>query len=141
MAHGRIAALICAAALALRVLFPAGYMVSAEDSRLAVTLCSGMAAEASDMDHRTPEPSSGHGKAQVPCAFAGLSVPALGGSDIAAVVVIPPVAAIAALSPFTRTTLAAVLHLRPPLRGPPAGSRPTPADHRPHAYSGTAAAR
>ena len=127
LAHRRLAALICVAALALKLLVPSGYMISGAQGRIAITICSGVVAGSvsgdmpgmhGDMaDHGT---SKKHGKAETPCAFSGLSAQALGAIDpvlfVAALAFIMGVASRAARSHARPATP----YLRPPLRGPPA---------------------
>jgi len=116
--------LVCVAALLMKLLVPAGYMVEADHGRLAITTCPGSAPVASAMpamhhakrDHAPRE----HGKAEMPCVFAGLSAAALGTAD--------PVQLAALIAFVLALGLAATIlpapsrpaHLRPPLRGPPA---------------------
>lgn len=128
LAHRHIAALICVAALALRILIPTGYMVSSVHGRVTITLCSGvvdqqpaMAMDMRGMDHTMPDhgKSKEHGKAEMPCAFSGLSAPVLGGADPVLLVVALALVAAVALRATPRTIVASASYLRPPLRGPP----------------------
>ncbi|MBW6526396.1 hypothetical protein KZ813_06045 [Sphingomonas sp. RHCKR7] len=119
--------LLCAAALLLKLLVPAGYMLASEHGRVAIVICPGMssAPAAAEM----PAMHGGraghgdradHGKAEMPCAFAGLSSLALAAADpiqlaaLIAFVVAGGRAADVVTSPLEAH------HLRPPLRGPPA---------------------
>lgn len=120
------AALICIAALALRVLIPSGYMISGEQGQVAVTICSDGASKLKSMDmsamhHAVPESgqSPDHGKAEMPCAFSGLSLQALAGMDPLVLAAIAFVMAVA-LRPAQALAPPIRLYLRPPLRGPPA---------------------
>jgi hypothetical protein len=122
--HVRLAALVCAAALALRLLVPAGYMVSGEGGRIAVTLCPGTApvpaATMTAMHHAMPghdAPKQDH--ADAPCAFAGLAVPTLGAVDPVMLAVALAIVAALALRPARAWRRRDAPHLRPPLRGPP----------------------
>jgi hypothetical protein len=126
--HVRLAALVCAAALALRLLVPASYMVSGEGGRIAVTLCPGTApvpaattTAMGAMHHAMPEhdaPKQDH--ADAPCAFAGLAVPTLGAVDpLVLAVALAIVAALALLRPARGWLRREAPYLRPPLRGPP----------------------
>ncbi len=127
LAYRHIAALICVAALAVRILIPTGYMVSTDHGRVAITLCSGvveqpsMAMDMPGMDHAMSDhgKSKEHGKAEMPCAFSGLSTPVLGGADPVLLVVALALVAAMALRATPRTIVASVPYLRPPLRGPP----------------------
>lgn len=117
-----LAALLIAAALALRVLVPAGFMPVWEHGRIIVSICSGsgpatMAIEMPGMtgqDHPAPDAMAGEA-----CAFADLALPALGSAD--PVLLAAAIAFVLALG-FARVTpppATAPLRLRPPLRGPP----------------------
>ncbi|RYD65159.1 MAG: hypothetical protein EOP58_08120 [Sphingomonadales bacterium] len=128
LAHSQLAALICVAALALRVLIPTGYMVSNDHGRIAMTLCSGvveqqpsMTTDMPGMDHAMPEhgKSKEHGKTEMPCAFSGLSAQALGGADPILLIAALAIVAAMALHAAPRTVIPAAPYLRPPLRGPP----------------------
>lgn len=127
LAHRHLVALLCLAALAVRLLVPAGYMISTDHGRIAITLCPGAASApvmdmASDMHHTTGDHgrSDDHGKASPPCAFSSLSVQALGGVD--AVLLLAAIAFVMAigLRPGRAPLRLLAPYLRPPLRGPPA---------------------
>lgn len=133
LAQRRLVVLICAATLLLKLLVPAGYMVDSSQGRIATTLCSGAAPAAMTMemaalyeamdehrklgDHGKP---GDHDKAQMPCAFAGLSAAMTGPVDpiqLAALIAFVMAAGLAANLPRAP---AFPPYLRPPLRGPPA---------------------
>lgn len=127
LAQRHLALLIWAAALLLKLVVPTGYMIGSDHGRLAITICSGTAPAAMAMhmpgmrgDTSDHDRSKDHGKAEIPCAFSGLSAAVTGAID--------PVQ-LAALIAFVLTVgLVGVLlpgpcrptFLRPPLRGPPA---------------------
>lgn len=127
LAHGPLAALLCVAALALRMLVPAGYMIASDHGRIAITLCPGATPPAATMmampgmDHAMPGhgPSKEHDKAETPCAFTALSAQALGGADPLLLVVALAFVAAMALRAAPRATVPAAPHLRPFSRGPP----------------------
>lgn len=114
-----LAALILTAALLLRVLVPAGFMPTALDGRVTLAICDGSGAlalaPAMHGMHHAPK----HAATKNPCAFADLSVPALGS--------VPPILLAAAIafalaSALTRRMPLAPLpaaHVRPPSQGPP----------------------
>ena len=133
LAQRHWAVLICAATLLLKLLVPTGYMIGSEGGRIAITICSGFeprtmttampgATAMSGMhggssDHGT---SKDHGKAEMPCAFSGLSAAALGATDPLQLAAL--IAFVMAMG-FATTVLPSPVgpaHLRPPLRGPPA---------------------
>lgn len=128
LAHSQIAALICVAAMALRLVIPTGYMVSNDHGRVAITLCSGVVAQQPSMtmdmpgmDHAMPEHgrSKEHGKTEMPCAFSSLSAQVLGGADPILLIAALALVAAMALHAVPRPRIPATPYLRPPLRGPP----------------------
>lgn len=127
LAQRHLAAFICAAALLLKLLVPTGYMIESDHGYITISICSGtaprtMVVEMPGMHDGMPEPgkSEGHGKAEMPCAFAGLSAAAMGAIDpIQLARLIAFVLAVGLIA----TSLPAPsqpAYLRPPLRGPPA---------------------
>jgi hypothetical protein len=135
LAQRHLATLLCAAALLLKLAVPTGYMIASVEDRITVAICSGTVPAPAPMrmampgmhgampDHGTAPDHGGttdHGKAELPCAFAGLSAAATGAIDPVQLAAL--VAFILALG-LLATVLPAVTHpayLRPPLRGPPA---------------------
>ncbi|WP_133031212.1 hypothetical protein [Sphingomonas sp. PP-CE-1G-424] len=144
LSHRYLAAMLCMAALAMKLLVPSGYMVSSEHGRIAITLCSGMTPRdmtAQGMTAQAVAPqaiampgmhddgagsamnhdrSTKHDKAEMPCAFSSLTAHALESVDL--VLRIAAIAFAMALAwryvrPLPR---ALTRYLRPPLRGPPA---------------------
>ena len=122
-------ALVCASALLLKLIVPTGYMIGNECGRIVVTICSGtgpttmtidlpgMHGDAGDMGgHGRPDDA---GKAEMPCAFAGLSAAVLEPTDpiqVAALIAFVLAIGLAATRAPVPTRPA---YLRPPLRGPP----------------------
>lgn len=133
LAQRHLALLVCAAAMLLKLLVPTGYMIASDHGRLSITICSGMASQpaamampgmdhAMTMAHGTlpiPDKSVDHAKADMPCAFAGLSAQALGAVDIVLLAIALAAVAILALRAIPRVAPCAAPYLRPPLRGPP----------------------
>lgn len=127
LARRHLAALICVAVLALKLLVPSGYMISNEHGRVAITICSGtvppiagfgmIGMHGAGADHG---PSKKHGKAEMPCAFASLSAQALAAGDL--VLLGAAAVFVMGIEPLPTRSLARAIipHLRPPLRGPPA---------------------
>ncbi len=127
MKGGGHVTVICAATPLLKLLVPTGYMIAADHDRLTITICSGTAPRMMTMampgmhgdmpDHGR---SKDHGKAEMRCAFSGLSAAALGAIDpiqLAALIAFVMGVGFAGLAlPPTPTRT----YLRPPLRGPPA---------------------
>lgn len=127
LAQRHLALLLCVATLLMKALVPTGYMIDNDHGRLTITICSGvetrtMTMEMSGMHGDMPGhgKSKDHGKAEMPCAFSGLSAAALGTMDpiqlaaLIAFVIAIGIIGSALPPPSTRT------YLRPPLRGPPA---------------------
>ena len=127
LAQRYLAALICAAALLLKLLVPTGYMIGDDHGRFAITICTGMvpATVMMDMpgmhgDAANHGNSKDHGKAEQPCAFAGLSAAMTGAIDpIQLADLIAFIMAIGMVGVLLSTP-AGPAFLRPPLRGPPA---------------------
>lgn len=117
-----LAAWLIVAALLMKVLVPAGYMLDVSGGSVTVELCSGYG----PMPMTMAMPGTAHhgdkhdgGKAEQPCAFAGLTAPALAGADpmllaLAIAFIIAAVFRVVVWSQPARSR-----HLRPPLRGPP----------------------
>ena len=118
--------LLCAATLLLKLLVPTGYMIGSEHGRMTIEVCSGVAPQPMVMempamhgDMSGHGKSKDHGKAEMPCAFSGLSAAVLGAIDpiqLAALIAFVMSVGLAglALLPTSREA-----YLRPPLRGPP----------------------
>jgi len=126
LAQRHLAVLICAATLLLKLLVPTGYMIDSDHGRITITICSGTASRPMTMkmpgmhgDMPDHDKSKDHGKAEMPCAFSGLSAAMLGAIDpvqlAALIVFILALRLIATILP-ARSRPA---YLRPPLRGPP----------------------
>jgi hypothetical protein len=131
LAQRHLAVLLCAATLLLKLMVPTGYMIDTDHGRIAITVCAGTAPHAMAMNEAgegagAHDGMPGHGKsknagkAEMPCAFSGLSAAVLAPVD--------PVQ-LAALFAFIRSAGVAGTplpppfdpgFLRPPLRGPPA---------------------
>jgi hypothetical protein len=133
LTRGRLVLLLCVVALAVRFLVPAGYMLTGESGRIAVTLCpETIAAPTMAMpgdDHGDGERHAAkkqgatkHGRAEMPCPFASLAAPAFGAADPLVPAVAPAVVAALALAAFTVRPVRLAVRLRPPLRAPPARS-------------------
>lgn len=118
------------AALVMRLVVPTGYMIGEQDGRPSIILCSGVAAPMAvaepamaGMHHggggdHAPQPA--HDKPEQPCAFAGLSVHALGSADPALLVAMLAFVMALALRPGASPAPALRLYWRPPSQGPPA---------------------
>ena len=121
--HRGFAAWLVAFALLMKMLLPGGYMLGVSVGSITVELCSGYGPQGMVMampgmaDHG--DKKQGHGKAEQPCAFAGLAAPSLAGADpilLAIVIALIMGAIFRSPSPSVASVPA---FLRPPLRGPP----------------------
>lgn len=122
--------LLCVATLLVKLLVPAGYMISGDHGRIALTLCSGVAPQAMAGTHGAAHDAGhashhgktkDHGKAEMPCAFAGLTAASTGAIDpiqLAALIAFIMIAGISGVPALPARACSA--YLRPPLRGPPA---------------------
>lgn len=134
LARRDLATLICVMALLLKLLLPAGYMITVEPGRVAISPCPGVApaapVEVMPAAHahghgggkgvaRDHGRSRDHGKADMPCAFAGHSAPALGAVDPLLLVVLIAFILAIGIRPAPRPLAPRPARLRPPLRGPP----------------------
>lgn len=127
LAQRHLAVLICTATLLLKLLVPTGYMIDSDRGRIAITICSGVAPaamtmETTEMHGDMPDhgKSKDHRKAEMPCAFSGLSAAMTGAIDpIQLAALIAFILAIG-MSSVVLPIPARRTHLRPPLRGPPA---------------------
>lgn len=112
--------------LLLKLLVPTGYMVGSENGRVTIELCSGVAGQSAtiamagmhgDMPGHGKLPD--HGKAEMPCAFSGLSAASLCAVDpIQLAALIAFVMAVGS-SPAVLPAIIRRGYIRPPLRGPP----------------------
>ena len=123
LAKRPLVALLCAATLLLKLIVPAGYMLATGHDRVAIVLCPGTTPAEPAMQHGD---MAGHhapadkGKAEMPCAFAGLSVAALGAIDPILLVALIAFVLATTWLVAARTLPVRPAYLRPPLRGPPA---------------------
>ena len=130
LAQRRFAVLICAAALLLKLLVPTGYMIESSHGRLTIVVCSGSVpvTEMPGMDRSMPDQGQehgkdhrkqDHGKAELPCAFSGLSTAALGAIDPVQLAILITFVTASGLFVLVSLVPSDATWLRPPLRGPP----------------------
>lgn len=145
LAQRHLALWLCAATLILRLVVPTGYMIDVTQAHVAVIACPGVTAPSAmpfagpgaDPDAAMPmmhhaaavsadptadrdHPPAGHERADMPCAFAGLSAAMLAALD--------PLLLAGLIAFILRRGLGAARiaiptgfrHAWPPLRGPPA---------------------
>ena len=127
LAQRNFSVLVCAAALLLKLIVPVGYMIGSEHGRITIELCSGGSPQAMTIDMPgmhgdVPDhgKSENHGKAEMPCAFAGLSTASLGAIDPIQLVILIAFVMAVGLSPVVLPAIIRRSYLRPTLRGPPA---------------------
>jgi len=118
--HARLAALVVAMALAVRILVPAGFMPTLQqDGSLTIALCNGTSPATMELKIPGMKHHGGEHQTQERCAFSDLALPVLGGADpvqLAAAIAFLMLAAFFAVPAFD---LRRARQLRPPLRGPP----------------------
>ena len=122
--HRWLAFWLVVTALMVKLVVPAGFMPAFANGTMTVQLCTGMGVQTIQMEiPGTAGDSDNHDhqkKADMPCAFAGLSTPTLAAIDplLLAVAIAFIIATIFRI--VSRPVLARRAYLRPPLRGPPA---------------------
>ncbi len=119
--HRALAGWIVAAALLMKLLVPAGYMPAVSGNSVIIQICSGYGPMTMAMPIPGKEQGQDHqqGKAEMPCAFSGLSAPTLGATDPVLLALAILFAMVAAIRFVLLLPAASPAHLRPPLRGPP----------------------
>jgi hypothetical protein len=125
LGHRRLALLLVAAALCLKVLVPGGYMLGqGAGTYITVEICADASGQHLTKDVFVPakpgQGNSAQAKGDGPCPYSALSMAALSGADAALLAL--ALAFILALGflPAAPPRLARAAHVRPPLRGPPA---------------------
>lgn len=122
IAQRHLAVLLCGAALLLKLIVPTGYMLAAGHGRVAIVQCPGAVPAATTMHHGDAaghHSPAGKGKAEMPCAFAGLSAAALGMIDPIQLGILIAFIIAAGWRVVVRPLPVRPAYLRPPLRGPP----------------------
>ena len=123
--HRRLAALLLAAALCMKALVPAGFMVEARASALHLTICGDGAhiGEAAVKAIRDKLPVAhgavDHGRSAQNCPYAVLGMASLGGADAPLLALALAFVLALAFRPVARAVAGRNVWLRPPLRGPP----------------------
>lgn len=132
--HPLLAVAVLLAALALRLAVPAGFMPVLTGGGPALAICPDQGPVAAAPSGETAAPMHGmahHGEAgdedgetggdaaRSPCAFADLSLPAIGGADPVQLAAALALVALAAILGRAAPPPRSASHLRPPTRGPP----------------------
>lgn len=122
--HRALTLLVVMAALCMKVIVPAGFMIGQDTRVLTVQICTdglGHAVTAKIVIPVKGEPGDSSGKqSKGDCPFSSLSMASTAGADLALLAL--ALAFILALG-FASSPIplpGRILHLRPPLRGPPA---------------------
>jgi len=122
--HRRLAIVLVALALGMKMMVPAGFMIGGGGKSLSITICDGRGAELTrqislpqaDQSH---EKVADQGKAGDSCPFVGLGMAALSGAPTALLVVALAFALARALWATAPPPPTRQWFLRPPLRAPP----------------------
>ena len=122
-----LAMMIVAAALCVRALVPAGYMVSSAPSAhsIAIQICTGSTLKSVTLVlPSSHEDRKDHGKqAEAPCAFTALAMGAVESVDPLQLALAISFILLLGFAPQSVTPLRSPAYVRPPLRGPPAFAR------------------
>ena len=125
LAQRYLVTLLCCAVLALKVVVPAGFMVSADDGRITVKLCSGTVGAPAELlipvkrDSGMPDTQHREQHA-VPCPYASLAFSALNAVDPIQLARLVAFILAVGLVGMALPSREQPVYLRPPLRGPPA---------------------
>lgn len=118
-----MATLVLGIALLMKIAVPSGYMFGSENGTITIEICSGygpmkMTMPIPGMEHNRSK--SDHQGNEMPCAFSGLSAPALT-TTVDPILLVIAIAFIMATATWFEVVLVtrASAFLRPPLRGPP----------------------
>jgi hypothetical protein len=121
--HRQLAAALLALALCLKAALPAGFMLTpSAASTVTISICADSSGGMQAMQVVIPAKHAGQGETapkHPACAFTSLADSALGGADALLLALAFAFILILGLAPMRRSPFAQVLHLRPPLRGPP----------------------
>ena len=125
LSHRRLAMLLLVAALCLKALMPAGYMLGTDGGRtITVSICADASGahltRAIVIPGKPAESAPAQAKGEGACAYSGLAMAALSGAAFGLLAL--ALAFILALGflPAVPPRLSRIVHARPPLRGPPA---------------------
>jgi hypothetical protein len=122
--HRRLAALLVALTLVMKALVPAGFMVDGGARTLSVHICGDAAGSGGPTQITIPQRDSGDdghkGHADSPCHFTALGHAVTGGADPIQLILVLALIISVSFAALAPTRAPRILHLRPPLRGPPA---------------------
>ncbi len=124
--HRQLAALLVALALCLKALVPAGYMIGSQTKVLTISICADSIGRHLTRQIAVPQTGkagggeSDDGKSSSQCPFTALAMASLSGAGVALLVLALAFILALGFAPVRPLHLERLLHLRPPLRGPPA---------------------
>lgn len=114
--------MLLAAALLLKLVIPAGLMLSSQKQTLTVTICADATAQDNARTVAIPIKRAGgesHDPAKGSCPYAALSMTGLGAADPVLLAAALAFVLASGFAPRPMRPLRKIAHLRPPLRGPP----------------------
>ena len=123
LSNRQLAALMIAAALCMKALIPAGYMIGADSKLLTVQICADSLGHAVTKQIAIPQEGHAPGKQSQmdgTCAFTSLGHATLGGADPIQLAIALAFILALGFAPLVTPAPRPISHLRPPLRGPPA---------------------
>jgi hypothetical protein len=122
--HRRLAIVLVALALCMKIMVPAGFMIGTAGKSLSIAICNGRGADLTTQINlpqtgQSHEKAAEQGKAADACPFAALTMAALSGGPTALLVVALAFILARGVWPAAVAQPAQPLFLRPPLRAPP----------------------
>lgn len=123
--HRGLAWMLVAVAIAMKALVPTGYMVGAQARTIAIEICDGqdhhvLSQITVGQSGKGGEGQGEHGKADSTCPYAALGHASLAAADTVQLALALAFILALAFAPMVSASPARLLHIRPPLRGPPA---------------------
>jgi hypothetical protein len=123
--HRTIAMLLIAAALCMKVLVPAGFMVGSERKVLTIEICADTLGARLTRQIVIPVAGKSTGgpgthKSDTACPFSALGMATLGGADVVLLAAALAFVLAVGLAPLLAPAVSSPTRLRPPLRAPPA---------------------
>lgn len=124
MRHRALALLMVMAALCMKIVVPTGFMIGQNSKVLTVEICAdafgGHTVKQLVIPMKDGGSDSGSKQGKSECPFASLSMGSMSGADPALLALALAFILALGFAPARITLPKRVLHLRPPLRGPPA---------------------
>ncbi|HEY9090696.1 hypothetical protein [Parasphingorhabdus sp.] len=117
--HHWLCAMLFGAALLMKAVIPAGFMPVVSQDVILVQLCTGQGAQTIAMTVPGKTDNGEHDKSEMPCAFTGLSSPALAAADPLLLAIAIAFVIAAGIRLQSHIVLWRRIYLRPPAIGPP----------------------